>query len=85
MTGVGIDYALFLNQAEEEGSADQRSRALGSVLNCNATTLLTFGLLAFCRNPVLQGIGVTVASGVLAGVVLTVGLSRPIGPAGASS
>ena len=53
------------------------SRTLGSVLNCNATTLLTFGLLAFCRNPVLQGIGVTVATGVLAGIVFAIGLSRP--------
>ena len=83
MAGVSIDYALFLSQAEEEGSADQRSRALGSVLNCNATTLLTFGLLAFCRNPVLQGIGVTVASGVLAGVVLAIGLARPADAAAA--
>ena len=47
------------------------------MLNCNATTLLTFGLLGFCRNPVLQGIGITVASGVLVAVVFAVGLSRP--------
>ena len=66
MTGVSTDYALFLNQGRE-ASADDDSRTLGSVLNCNATTLLTFGLLAFCRNPVLQGIGVTVAIGVLVG------------------
>ena len=44
----------------------RHARTLGTVVNCNATTLLTFGLLAFCQNPVLQGIGVTVASGVLA-------------------
>jgi predicted exporter len=73
MMGVSIDYGLFLNQADRAGE----SRALGSVLNCNATTLLTFGLLAFCRNPVLQGIGITVASGVLVAVVFAVGLSRP--------
>ena len=76
MTGVSTDYALFLNQGRE-ASADDDSRTLGSVLNCNATTLLTFGLLAFCRNPVLQGIGVTVATGVLAGIVFAIGLSRP--------
>ena len=73
MMGVSIDYSLFLNRAERGGE----SRALGSVLNCNATTLLTFGLLGFCRNPVLQGIGITVASGVLVAVVFAVGLSRP--------
>lgn len=76
MTGVSTDYALFLNQGSE-ASADDDSRTLGSVLNCNATTLLTFGLLAFCRNPVLQGIGVTVATGVLVGIVFAIGLSQP--------
>lgn len=81
MVGVSIDYALFLNQPDQ-GSADDDSRTLGSVLNCNATTLLTFGLLAFCRNPVLQGIGITVATGVLVGVVLAIGLSRPPCPSG---
>jgi predicted exporter len=76
MTGVSTDYALFLNQ-RGQASADDDSRTLGSVLNCNATTLLTFGLLAFCTNPVLQGIGVTVASGVLVGIIFAIGLSRP--------
>jgi predicted exporter len=75
VAGVSIDYALFLSRSSE-GDADEDSRTLGSVLNCSATTLLTFGLLAFCRNPVLHGIGVTVASGVLAGVIFAVGLSR---------
>lgn len=82
MVGVSLDYALFLNQPGEN-SDDDDSRTLGSVLNCNATTLLTFGLLAFCRNPVLQGIGITVATGVLVGVVLAIGLSRPPRASGA--
>ena len=67
MTGVSTDYALFLNQGPVRPVPTTNSRTLGSVLNCNATTLFTFGLLAFCRNPVLQGIGVTVATGVLVG------------------
>ena len=29
-------------------------RALGSVITCMVTTLLTFGLLALCRTPVLR-------------------------------
>jgi predicted exporter len=81
MVGVSIDYALFLNRPPAD--ADEDSRTLGSVLNCNATTLLTFGLLAFCRNPVLQGIGVTVASGVLAALIFAIGLSRPSASGGA--
>jgi predicted exporter len=39
------------------------ARSLRTLVTCNAMTLLTFGLLAFCRTPVLQAIGVTVAIG----------------------
>ncbi|HMR32225.1 MAG TPA: MMPL family transporter [Geminicoccaceae bacterium] len=80
MTGVGIDYSLFLARQGID-DADGHARTLGSVLNCSATTLLTFGLLSFCRNPVMSSIGITVAVGVLASVVLAIGLSRPRGAA----
>lgn len=76
MTGVGIDYTLFLVR-QGVGDTDSYARTLGSVLNCSATTLLTFGLLSLCRNPVMSSIGITVAVGVLASVVLAVGLSQP--------
>jgi predicted exporter len=67
MAGVSIDYALFLNRmAAQEAAADL---TLGTVLTCNVTTLLTFGLLAFCRTPILQSIGITVALGVFCGMV----------------
>ena len=76
MTGVGIDYTLFLVR-QGVGDTESYARTLGSVLNCSATTLLTFGLLSLCRNPVMSSIGITVAIGVLASVVLAVGLSQP--------
>jgi len=81
--GVGMDYALFLGTnasaslpaAEAAAEAD---RTLGSVFNCTATTLLTFGLLAFCETSVLRGIGLTVSIGVAAAFLLAIALApRP--------
>lgn len=76
LAGVGMDYALFLARPGEESTAD-RARALGSVLNCTLTTLLTFGLLALCETPVLRAIGLTVAIGVVAGFILAAALAPP--------
>ena len=63
VAGVGLDYALFY--ARRQLDEEERARTLRTLVTCNAMTLLTFGLLAFCRTPVLQAIGVTVASGAL--------------------
>jgi predicted exporter len=59
--GVGLDYALFY--ARRQLDAEERARTLRTLVTCNAMTLLTFGLLACCRTPLLQVIGVTVAIG----------------------
>ncbi|HWX46595.1 MAG TPA: MMPL family transporter [Roseomonas sp.] len=79
--GVGMDYALFLGSAVPAAPGDaaaEAERSLGSVLNCTVTTLLTFGLLAFCSTPVLRGIGLTVALGVAAAFTLALALApRP--------
>lgn len=40
-------------------------------------TLLTFGLLALCVTPLLRGIGVTVAVGVLAAIFLAFVFAGP--------
>ena len=61
VAGVGLDYALFY--ARRQLDMEERARTLRTLVTCNAMTLLTFGLLAFCRTPVLQAIGVTVAIG----------------------
>jgi len=62
--GVGLDYALFY--ARRQLDQEERARTLRTLATCNAMTLLTFGLLALCRTPLLQAIGVTVAVGAVA-------------------
>jgi predicted exporter len=69
LAGVGIDYALFVARSAGE-PVEERARALGSVVHCTLTTLLTFGLLAFCATPVLRAIGLTVAIGIASAAVL---------------
>lgn len=75
MAGVSVDYALFLNREPDDDEAEG-ARTLGAVLTCNGTTLLTFGLLVFCRNPVLRGVGATVLTGGLAAIVFALAFSR---------
>lgn len=65
--GVGLDYALFF--ARRQLDAEERARTLRTLVTCNAMTLLTFGLLAFCRTPLLRDIGVTVACGAVLAMV----------------
>ncbi len=84
LAGVGMDYALFLARSADE-PLEERARALRSVLNCTLTTLLTFGLLALCGTPVLHGIGLTVAIGVVAAFLLAASLAAPAAPAAARS
>ena len=75
MVGVSIDYGLFFNR--QESSAADAQRTLHSIVNCNVATLLTFGLLALCRTPILRSIGMTVATGVLCAIVLAFVFAQP--------
>ena len=78
--GVGLDYALFY--ARRQLDLEERARTLRTLVTCNTMTLLTFGLLAFCRTPILAAIGATVAIGALSAMCfgfLFVGL-RPTPP-----
>jgi predicted exporter len=61
VAGVGLDYALFF--ARRQLDEEERARTLRTLTTCNAMTLLSFGLLLFCRTPVLHSIGATVAIG----------------------
>jgi predicted exporter len=63
VAGVGLDYALFF--ARRQLDAEERARTLRTLVTCNAMTLLSFGLLALCRTPLLRDIGATVAIGAL--------------------
>jgi predicted exporter len=73
LAGLAIDYALFLGRRADPGSDNEV--ALGAVLNCAISTLLTFGLLTLCGTPVLRGVGLTVSIGVVAAFLLTCALT----------
>jgi predicted exporter len=78
LAGVGMDYALFMSRSDAPSGPDgneEAARALGSVITCMITTLLTFGLLAFCATPVLHATGLTVAIGVAAAFLLACALA----------
>ena len=68
LAGLAIDYSLFL-------VGDATDDTVGAILNCAVSTLLTFGLLAFCRTPVLHGIGLTVSLGVASAFLLACALA----------
>lgn len=74
LAGVGMDYALFMSRSGEEDTVDA-ARALGSVITCMVTTLLTFGMLALCATPVLHATGLTVTIGVAAAFLLACALA----------
>jgi predicted exporter len=67
VAGVGLDYALFF--ARRQLDDEERARTLRTLATCNAMTVLTFGLLALCRTPLLRQIGVTVVIGALTALV----------------
>jgi predicted exporter len=74
LAGVGMDYALFVSRTGQEDEEDA-ARALGAVITCMITTLLTFGLLALCRTPVLHATGLTVSIGVASAFLLACALA----------
>lgn len=73
--GLGLDYALFFEHAEDD-EREQR-RTLHAILVCSASTFLVFLLLALSSLPVLRAIGTTVTLGVAFNFVLALLLARP--------
>jgi predicted exporter len=75
--GVGVNYAIFLVEGRgREGSA------FVAVLLSAATTLLSFGLLAFSGTPALAQFGKTLVAGIgiavlLAPLAMTLSAARP--------
>ena len=64
--GVGVNYSIFL----WEGGTRSRA-ALAGVVASSLTTLLSFGLLAFCSLPALAWLGITLSFGILLALLLT--------------
>ena len=76
VVGIGSNYALFV-EPENLGAGDAR-RTLASVLLCNVTTVVAFGLLAFSGSPVLSAIGITVAGGTFLTLLFATVLNGPV-------
>jgi len=72
--GLGLDYALFFEHAQED-AAEQR-RTLHALLVCAVSTLLVFALLATASIPVLRAIGLTVSLGVVSNFALAALFTR---------
>jgi predicted exporter len=73
VVAVGSNYALFFDRLRREPQALERT--LASLALANATTVVSFGLLALSAIPVLHAIGSTVALG----AVLTLAFSAALG------
>ena len=80
VVGVGSNYALFFERGNP-GAADPQ-RTATSVLFCNLSTVVGFGVLGFAATPVLSAIGTTVATGAFLSMVfaaiLTAGAAAPL-------
>ena len=73
VTGLGLDYALFLSRAE---SPRERAATDQAVLACAVSTTLAFSILAASSIPVLKFLGLTVAIGSATSYLLAVAGSR---------
>ncbi len=68
VAGLGLDYGLFFSKAfRDRQDASDTARA---VLICALSSVLVFGILSTSSIPVLNGIGSTVAVGVVAAYLL---------------
>jgi len=83
IVAVGSNYALFFDRSAQprQGSVPL---TLASLLVANTATVLTFGVLACSRVPVLADLGSTVAPGTLLALWFSALLARPPAPPGAA-
>ncbi len=65
--GVGSNYSLFFDN--ENFARAEPERTLASLVLCNISTIIGFGLLGLCQTPVLAAIGSTVAFGALLSLI----------------
>lgn len=73
--GIAMDYALFFNRPAK--TAQERARTLHSLLVCNLTTIVAFGLLLTSHTSILVAIGATVATGALLALLFAAMTSPP--------
>lgn len=68
--GVGINYTVFLREADGERTVARQPAVWLGVVVSAVTTLLSFGLLSFSSMPALASFGSTLGVGVLVAVLL---------------
>jgi predicted exporter len=81
VVAVGSNYSLLFDRRgrlEPSASRPEATRLLVSVALAMATTILTFGVLAFSSVPVLGMIGSTVAPGVVLAFLFSAALAQPL-------
>lgn len=81
VVAVGSNYSLLFDRRsrlEPSASRVEATRMLVSVALAMATTILTFGVLAFSSVPVLGMIGSTVAPGVVLAFIFSAALAAPL-------
>jgi predicted exporter len=76
VVGVGSNYTLFFERGNP-GAGDP-VRTLTSVVFCNLSTVVGFGVLGFAATPVLSAIGATVATGAFLSLAFAVILRVPL-------
>lgn len=68
--GIGVDYSIFYEETNRNRSMNNNVISL-AVLLSSATTILSFGLLAFSRFPFLKSFGLTVLIGITLSYLLS--------------
>lgn len=81
VAAIGSNYALFFDHLRQRGEAD--ASTLASLTLANATTVISFALLATAKVPALSAVGLTVAPGALLSLLLAAAFSRPPAPGAA--
>lgn len=74
IVAVGSNYALFFDQLQATGRADEDT--LASLMLANLTTVVSFGLIAISDIPALSAIGRVVAPGALLALLLSAAFVR---------
>jgi predicted exporter len=72
--GIAVDYAIFMTQAriaQARGEDEDLAETDASVLLCATTTCVGFGVLVIAGHPVLNSIGATALTGILAAFAAT--------------
>jgi predicted exporter len=85
IVAVGSNYALFFDRSSAQPRQGSVPLTLASLLVANTATVLTFGVLACSRVPVLADLGSTVAPGTLLALLFSALLARSPAPAPADA